>query len=115
MIPTDIGPHPDAPAYYMPMGKPKEWNEEDCGTLTVRRVGATGDLLHEPAARIVKDELPSGDVVYPSFLAEWVPSEDERDRLITKLLEGDPISFRTLIAGNGLPPMAIWLKGDEEV
>lgn len=115
MIPADIGPHPDAPNYYTRMGKPEGWADEDCGTLGIRRVGATGDMLYEPAARIVRDDLPSGDVVYPCFAAEWVLSEDEKDRLLQKLLDGDRVAFRTLICGNGLPPMSLWLKGDEEV
>lgn len=115
MIPTDIGPHPDAPDYYFPMGKPKDWDEADCGTLAVRRVGATGDLLHEPAARIVKDELPSGEVIYPSFLAEWEPTDEECNRILDCLMEGQKPRFRVLLAGNNLPPSRIWVKGAEEV
>ncbi len=115
MIPADIGPHPDAPDHYIAFGKPKDWLEEDCATLTVRRVGATGDLLFEPAARIVRDDLPSGEVVYPAFLSEWVPSEAERERLHDLLSDGAPIAFRHLIAGNGLQPMSMWLKGHDEV
>lgn len=115
MIPADIGPHPDAPEHYISFGKPKEWAEEDCGTLTVRRVGATGDLLYEPAVRIVRDELPSGEAVYPAFLSQWVPSDEERDRLLMLLSLDQPVEFRFLIAGNGLQPMSAWLKGRDEV
>ena len=115
MIPADIGPHPDAPNHYISFGKPTEWNDEDCGTLTVRRVGATGDMLYEPAARIVRDDLPSGESVYPSFLSEWMLSAQERASLAQRILNGDPIFFRVLVAGNGLPPMSIWLKDHEEI
>lgn len=115
MIPSDIGPHPDAPNHYFPMGKPKDWNEADCGTLTVRLVGATGDMLYEPAARIVRSDLPSGEAVYPAYLSEWVPSDEERAHLIEKLMNGDAIAFRMLVSGRSLPPVALWLKGMGEV
>lgn len=115
MIPSDIGAHPDAPHHYTPMRKPESWADEDCGTLTVRRVGATGDMLHEPAARIVRDDLPSGESVYPSFLMQWVPTDDERAEMLRKLMMGEEIEFRLLLAGNGLPPHALWLRGMGEV
>lgn len=115
MLPSDIGPHPDAPNHYLAMGKPKDWSDGDCGTLTVRRVGATGEMLVEPAARLVRDDLPSGDVVYPCFMAEWVPTDDERALMISKLMQGEEIAFRTLIVGNGLAPMSVWLRGEGEV
>lgn len=115
MIPNDIGPHPDAPNHYHSFGKPREWSEDDCGTLTVRRVGATGDILFEPATRIVRTDLPSGESIYPAFMSEWVLSAEERERLHNLLDTGGPISFRMLVSGNGLPPVALWLRGDEEV
>lgn len=115
MQPRDIGPHPDAPAHYFPMGKPKDWNEEDCGTLTVRRVGATGDMLAEPAARLVQNPLPSGEVIYPSFLMEWEPTPEERARMLSILMNDWPFVIRQLIAGNGLPPTALWLRAEDEV
>lgn len=115
MIPTDIGPHPAAPDFYFPMGKPANWSDEDCGTLTVRRVGATGDMLHEPAARIVRSDLPSGESVYPAYLSQWSPTDDERGELIRRLMAGEEIEFRMLISGGGLPPVALWLRGHGEV
>jgi hypothetical protein len=115
MLPSDIGAHPDAPNHYFAFGKPKDWAEEDCGTLTIRRVGATGDMLLEPAARLVRNDLPSGESVYPAYLSQWVPSQEEREQLLDKLLAGDPIEFRTLLASDGLPPMSIWLRGADEV
>lgn len=109
MIPADIGPHPDAPDYYIRMGKPEDWDESDCGTLAVRRVGTTGDILFEPAVRIVRSDLPSGETIYPAFMSEWSPTPDELDRLNM----GEPI--RLLVSGNGLPPMALWVRGEDEV
>lgn len=115
MLPSDIGPHPDAPNQYISMGKPAGWSDEDCGTLTVRRVGATGDMLYEPAARVVRDDLPSGEVVYPCFMAEWIPTTEERAQMHALLMADRPIAIRTLIVGNGLAPMSVWVKGWEEV
>ena len=115
MIPTDIGPHPDAPDYYFPMGKPKSWNDEDCGTLCIRRVGATADMLTEPAARIVRQELPSGEDIYPAYQSEWVMTEEERTRLRRLLDDEAPIALRMLVSGTGLPPVALWLKSEGEV
>ncbi len=109
MTPLDIGAHPDAPDFYIRMGKPESWQEEDCGTLCVRRVGATGDMLAEPAARLVRSQLPSGEEVYPAFMSEWQPTEDE----LARLNAGEPI--RMLISGNGLPPVALWVRGEGEV
>lgn len=109
MIPGDIGPHPDAPDYYVRMGKPESWDDKDCDVLGVRRVAATGDLLFEPAARIVRNPLPSGEVVYPAFMSEWHPSEEELARINT----GEPV--RMLISGNSLPPVALWVRGEGEV
>lgn len=106
---ADIGPHPDAPDYYIRMGKPSDWNEKDCGSLAVRRVAATGDILFEPAARIVTNQLPSGEQVYPAFLSEWHPTEEE----LARLNAGVPI--RMLISGNGLPPVALWVRQEGEV
>lgn len=109
MIPADIGPHPDAPDHYIAMRRPEDWADEDCGTLTVRRVGATGDLLHEPAARVVRDDLPSGETLYPCFMSEWSPTQDELDRLNM----GEPV--RLLVCGNSLPPMSVWVRGQSEI
>ncbi len=109
MTPADIGPHPDAPTHYIRMGKPENWNEEDCGSLAVRRVGATGDILFEPAVRVCHTVLPSGETVYPAFMSEWEPSEEERARIAA----GAPI--RMLVSGNGLPPVALWAREDGEV
>lgn len=108
MIPSDIGPHPDAPDHYIRMGKPANWDEEDCGSLAVRFVAATGDLFYEPAVRIVRNELPSGQEVYPAYLSEWMPSEEERARIAA----GEPI--RMLVSGTGLPPIALWVREDGE-
>lgn len=115
MNPTDIGPHPDAPQHYFSMGKPESWDAKDCGSLCVRRVAATGDLLYEPAARIVRSHLPSGEEVYPAFLSEWEPTEEERARILALLAADAPILFRMLISGNGLPPAALWLQREDEV
>ena len=115
MLPRDIGAHPDAPNHYFPMGKPESWNEEDCGTLTVRRVAATGDMLVEPAARVVRNPLPSGEEIYPAFLSEWEPSVEEYEQIAATIAAGGRLLFRNLIAGNGLPPQSIWLKGKDEV
>lgn len=108
MKPIDIGAHPDAPDHYLSFGKPADWAEEDCGTLTVRRVGATGDLLHEPAARVVRSDLPSGEQVYPAYMSEWVFSPEE------KLLIAAGKPLRILISGNSLPPLAAWVRGLDE-
>lgn len=110
MIPNDIQPDPDFPNAYAPFGKPESMNDEDCGTLTVLRVGATGDILHEPAARIVSSNPPSGDSVYPCFMSQWSPTQEERERLHNLLDSGEPIDFRMLIVGNGLPPVSLWLR-----
>ena len=109
MIPQDIGPHPAAPNHYLQMRKPKEWSDEDCGTLAVRRVGATGDVFEEPAARIVTSQLPSGEQVYPAYLSEWMPTEQER----ALILAGEPV--RLLISGNSLPPCSMWVRQGDEV
>lgn len=105
----DIGPHPQAPDHYIRMGKPADWNEEDCGSLAVRFVGVTGDILFEPATRIVRSELPSGEEIYPAYLSEWSPSQDELDRLNM----GEPV--RLLVSGTGLPPVALWVRGEDEI
>jgi hypothetical protein len=97
------------------MGKPAGWSDEDCGTLTVRRVGATGDMLVEPAARVMRDDLPSGEVIYPCFMAEWTLTDEERSEMMVMLETGRPIAFRTLIVGNGLAPMSVWLRSEGEV
>lgn len=109
MNPGDIGPHPDAPDHYIRMGKPETWVEEDCGVLGVRRVGVTGDLLWEPAARVVRNPLPSGEVIYPAFMSEWYPDADE----LARIAAGGPI--RMLISGNSLPPVALWARHEGEV
>jgi len=108
MIAVDIGPHPDAPDYYIRMGKPEDWDEADCGTLAVRRVAATDDILFEPAVRIVRTDLPSGETFYPAFMSEWLPSEEDR----IKIAAGQPI--RMLVSGNGLPPVALWVRDEDE-
>lgn len=109
MMPTDIGPHPAAPEHYIVMGKPKDWDDDDCSSLSVRRVGATADVLHEPAARVVRSELPSGEEIYPAYLSEWTPSHAE----LALLMAGEPV--RLLISGNALPPCALWVRGGDEV
>lgn len=109
MIPGDIGAHPEAPHHYIVMGKPESWNEEDCGSLAVRRVATTGDILYEPAVRIVRDQLPSGEEYYPAFMFEMIPSEDERARIAA----GHPV--RVLICGNGMPPVSVWVPAEDEV
>lgn len=109
MIAVDIGPHPAAPEHYIEMRKPEGWNDDDCGTLSVRRVGATGEVLSEPAARIVRTELPTGENVYPAYLSEWVPDKHE----LALLLAGEPV--RLLISGNALPPCAMWVRDGNEV
>jgi hypothetical protein len=109
MIATDIGPHPDAPDHYIRMGKPADWDEQDCGTLAVRRVGATGDILFEPAVRIVRSQLSSGEEVYPAFMSEWRPTEEE----LHLLNKGEPV--RMLVSGNNLPPIALWVRDDSEI
>lgn len=105
----DVGPHPDAPDHYIRMGKPEDWHEADCGSLAVRRVGVTGDIIFEPAVRIVRSDLPSGECIYPAFLSEWLPTDHERE-LITA---GG--SIRMLVSGNGLPPVALWAREEDEV
>lgn len=109
MIPTDIGPHPDAPDHYFKMGKPESWDEADCGTLSVRRVGATTDMLAEPAARIVRQDLPSGKDIYPCYMSQWRPTPEE----LALLNKGEPI--RLLISGTSLPPVAMWVRGESEI
>lgn len=109
MIPVDIGPHPDAPEHHIPLGKPPSWEDQDCQTLFVRRVGATGDILYEPAVRIVRSQLPSGDEVYPAYMSEWQPTEDD----IKQLIAGSPI--RLLVSGAGMPPVALWVRQENEV
>lgn len=109
MQPVDIGPHPDAPDRYLRFGKPAEWEAEDCGTLCVRRVLATGDLLVEPAVRLVKYSLSNGEDVYPTYMSEWRPTPEELDRLN----KGEPI--RMLISGNSLPPVALWVREQDEI
>jgi hypothetical protein len=109
MIPVDIGPHPDAPNHYIVFGKPKDWKEEDCSVLATRHVGVTGDVLYEPAVRVVRSPLPSGEDVYPAFLSEWRPTEEELHRLN----KGEPL--RLLVSGNGIPPVAMWVREEDEV
>ena len=109
MIPTDIGPHPAAPDHYIVMGKPKDWDNEDCAKLAVRRVAATGDIFSEPAARIVTSQLPTGAEVYPAYLSEWMPSKEE----LALLVAGEPV--RLLISGNSLPPCSLWVRTGSEV
>lgn len=109
MTPIDIGAHPDAPDHYIRLGKPADWSDDDCGSLAVRRVVATGDIFFEPAVRIVQSVLPSGETVYPAFLSEWVPSEEE----LVLLNAGQPL--RVLVSGNGLPPMALHVRALDEL
>ena len=108
MNPSDIGPHPEAPEHYIRMGKPADWDEQDCGSLAVRRVAATGELLFEPAARVIRAQLPSGDEVYPAYMSEWLPTLEELERLN----KGEPV--RMLISGLALPPVALWVREDNE-
>lgn len=109
MRPVDIGPHPDAPDHYVALGKPADWNDEDCSSLCIRRVGATGDMFYEPAARIVNNQLASGASVYPAYMSEWRPSAEE----LELLNKGEPI--RMLVSGNVLPPVALWVRGQSEI
>lgn len=106
MNPGDIGPHPDAPEYYIPMGKPKSMTDNDCQTLMVRLVGATGDMVKEVPIRIVSVPLET-DVV-PGFLSEWYPSAEDIERMIA----GIPV--RMLVVGQTLPPTNLWVRGDGE-
>ncbi|UIS25260.1 hypothetical protein [Erythrobacter phage vB_EliS-L02] len=108
MNPIDIGPHPEAPDYYMKMGKPESWSEADCGVLCVRRMAATADMLVEPAARVHRQILPSGEEVYPVYVSEWMPTAEE----LELLKAGQPI--RMMVSGTSLPPVAMWVKGSEE-
>lgn len=109
MNPIDIGPHPEAPDFYMKMGKPEKWDEADCGTLCVRRMATTADLLAEPAARVHRSALPSGAEVFPVYVSEWMPTPDD----LELLKAGQPI--RLMISGSALPPVAMWVKGAAEV
>lgn len=108
MIPGDIGPHPSAPDHYIALGKPSSWKDEDCGTLAVRFVGATGDILFEPAVRLVRSQLPSGEEIYPAYLSEWIPTERELELLAA----GRPV--RLLISGAGMPPISAWVPEEDE-
>lgn len=105
----DIGPHPESPDLYFSFGKPPSWQDDDCGTLTVRRVATTGDILAEPATRIVNALLPSGETYYPAYMSEWEPTPEELERLNAGL----PI--RMLVSGNALPPVALWVRGEDEI
>lgn len=109
MIPTDIGPHPDAPNYYLTMGRPPSMTDEECGSLSVRRVAATGDMACEPAVRIVQQERDGGEPFYPCFMSEWRPTEDE----LVRLNKGEPV--RMLVVGNNLPPVSMWVRGESEI
>jgi len=106
---TDIGPHPDAPDFYLNMRKPESWAEEDCKTLGVRYMAATADKLIEPAARVHKQQLPSGEEVFPVYVSEWQPDAADLERLAA----GEPI--RLMISGSGLPPVAMWVKSENEI
>lgn len=105
----DIGPHPEAPDYYLKMGKPESWSDEDCKSLGVRRMAATGDMLYEPAVRINRHVMPSGEEAFPVFVSEWVPTADELERLNA----GQPI--RLMVSGTSLPPVAMWVRNEGEV
>lgn len=107
MNPGDIGPHPDAPDYYIAMGKPKDMTDGDCQTLMVRLVGLTGDMVKETAIRIVAVPLET-DVV-PGFMSEWYPDADD----LARLNAGIPL--RMLVVGTTLPPTNLWVRGDAEV
>lgn len=109
MIPADIGPHPAAPDHYIVMGKPANWDENDCGKLAVRTVGATADVFYEPAARVARSQLPSGEEIYPAFLSEWTPTKEE----LALLNAGEPV--RLLISGRNLPPCSLWVRTGDEV
>lgn len=106
MNPGDIGPHPDAPDYYIPMGKPKSMTDNDCQTLMVRLVGATGDMVKEQPIRIVS--VPLETDVMPGFLSEWVPSPED----LAALNAGAPL--RMLVVGQTLPPTNLWVRGSDE-
>lgn len=108
MIPADIGPHPDAPDYYLSMGKPPSMTDDECGSLCVRRVGATIDMIQEIPVRIVSDGLP-GERVYPAFMSEWFPTLEEKERIIAGY------GVRMLIVGDNLPPSNLWVRGTDEV
>jgi hypothetical protein len=107
MTPIDIGPHPDAPEHYWPMGKPKNMTDEQCMTLMVRRVGATPDMIKETPVRIVN--AGTEQEAYPGFLSEWTPTPEELERLNA----GYPV--RMLIVGDGLPPSNLWVRGTDEL
>jgi hypothetical protein len=109
MNPGDIGPHPDAPQHYITMGRPPSMTDEQCGSLSVRRIGATGDLVCEPAQRVVRQDYEDGQTLYPCFMSEWVPTDEEREQIAA----GQPV--RMLIVGNSLPPVSLWVRGTDEV
>lgn len=110
MTPIDIGPHPDAPEFYITMARPPSMTDEQCGSLTVRRVGATGDMLSEPAVRIVRQDYADGSPpVYPCYMSEWVPTPEE----LARINAGAPV--RMLIVGGGLPPVSLWVREIGEI
>lgn len=109
MIPSDIGPHPDAPQHYVEMKRPPSMTDDQCGSLTIRRVGATGDMLSEPAQRLVRQDYEDAPSIYPCFMSEWVPTPDELERLNA----GQPV--RMLLVGNSLPPASLWVRGTDEI
>lgn len=109
MIPVDIGPHPDAPNHYLTMRRPPSMTDEECGSLAIRLIAATGDMAAEPAARVVRQDREGGEPIYPCFMSEWRPTDDE----LLRLNKGEPV--RVLVVGNGLPPMSLWVRGESEV
>lgn len=109
MTPLDIGPHPDAPQHYISMGRPPSMTDDQCGSLSVRRVAATGDVVCEPAVRVVRQEWENAPDLYPCFMSEWQPTPEELEFLNA----GQPV--RMLIVGNGLPPASLWVRGTDEI
>jgi hypothetical protein len=91
------------------MSRPPSMSDEQCGTLCIRRVAATGDMAAEPAQRLVRQEYEDGQSLYPCFMSEWQPTPEE----LSRLNAGQPV--RMLIVGNGLPPASLWVRGTDEI
>ncbi len=109
MTPIDIGPHPDAPQHYVEMKRPPSMTDSECGSLSIRRVATTGDMVSEPAQRVVRQDRDRGEPFYPCFMSEWMPTPEELERLN----RGLPV--RMLLVGNALPPASLWVRGDDEI
>lgn len=109
MRPGDIGPHPASPDYYIAMGRPRDMTEDECITLMVRLVGATGDCVQEVPVRIMSVPSPDDMTVRPGFVSEWYPEPEDIDRIVA----GQPL--RMLVLGSALPPTNLWVRGEDEI